>query len=493
MKNYDFYYLAKRNLLKDSIDRSVLVGEKIKKEDRVHISAVCGKAMASIACILSQLGYKITASDDHFYPPMSDVLDSHNIKCLSSDIENLKDVDLIIPGNTLGPNHIEIIEAKKRNIPMISGAEVLGSILTENKRSLVVSGTHGKTTTSSLLVSIFKSAKRDPSFMIGGVIKNIGSYSVGGQNSNFAIFEGDEYDCAFFDKAPKFLRYRTTSAIITSIELDHIDLYPTFEDYKQSFQFLIEDLQEGGFLVCHSSVLNMLDVSKCKANIFVYDRNSVGDCIYKIKNITECGTYFDFVFLDICYTDFFVPLFGDYNIENSLSVIILSILEGLNIDEIKNGLENFGGVAERQEFIGQKNGIYVFRDFAHHPTALRLTMDGFEKRFPNKRIVPVFHPRSITSRRKIFEDQYVNCLSNCPLSFIIKSPFKEVDNRNDFIDVDSMVSKLNNLGLKSFSVDSPDSCVSTVINHLKTGDVVVFMSNSDLANEPQNLLDQILK
>lgn len=485
MNNYDFYYLAKRNLLKNADQRVVKRGF-LDKKSKIHISAVCGKAMASIACILSDLGYSMQASDDNFYPPMSEVLSNKGIICKKPSIENLDNIDLFIPGNMLPPDHLEVIEAKKRNIPMVSGPEVLGQILTLNKRSLVVCGTHGKTTVSSLLTSVFDKTDKKPAFLVGGVIKKLGSYSVG-FNSDFAIFEGDEYDCAFFDKAPKFLRYNPTSAIITSIEHDHFDLYPTFEDYKQSFQFLIEKTPKEGFLVCHSSILNILDFSLCKSKIYIYDKKN-NERIYKVKLINEKGTYFDFTFENKEYKDFFVPLFGDYNIENTLSTVILSLLEGLDEMIIRKGLEDFSGVAERQEFIGEKDGVKIFRDFAHHPTAVKETLEGFKKRFPENRIITVFHPRSITSRKKVFENDYINSLNNADVSIIINPPFKENDNLNDFMDTSVIKSGLEKGNKKVFIVPDVRSTKSLVNDIVQKGDVVIFMSNSNLENVPEDLV-----
>ncbi|MEX2013886.1 MAG: Mur ligase domain-containing protein, partial [Parcubacteria group bacterium] len=225
MKSYDYYYLAKRNILPDADKRNRVVGT-IEKSSRVHVSAVCGKAMASIACMLKEYGCSVTGSDVKFSPPMSDVLDSHGITRLAPSLENLENVDVLVVGNALGPDAPEVAGARDQKIPMISGAEAVSQIFSD-KRAFVVTGTHGKTTTSALLTHVFTEAGKNPAYMIGGAFqKSNASYSMGNPSTNTLILEGDEYNCAFFDRAPKFLRYHPTSVILTSLEHDHIDLYP---------------------------------------------------------------------------------------------------------------------------------------------------------------------------------------------------------------------------------------------------------------------------
>jgi UDP-N-acetylmuramate: L-alanyl-gamma-D-glutamyl-meso-diaminopimelate ligase len=266
MNSHEYYYLAKKNVLPDADFRTRITGH-IKKGSRIHVSYICGKAMASIACMLKDLGYKVTGSDDHFYPPMSTVLESHGIKKLEPNEKNLKNVDLIVVGNTSPYNAIEAEVARRKKIPMISGSEAVAQIFSK-KRSLVIAGTHGKTTTSALLTHVFIKSGYSPAYMIGGVFQNSkDSYSIGSKKSKYVIYEGDEYNSAFFDRGPKFLRYNPSSIILTSIEHDHFDLYPSFEDYKQAFQFLVDEVPKGGFLVLHDSVLKYIDTKKTMGKV----------------------------------------------------------------------------------------------------------------------------------------------------------------------------------------------------------------------------------
>src|SRR3989344_3560215 len=434
MKSYDYYYLAKRNVLPDAEFRNRIPGI-VKKGSKIHISAVCGKAMASVACLLKDFGCVVTGSDTAFHPPMGGVLKSRGIICLPPTVENLNNIDLVVIGNALSHDSLEVVEARKRNIPMISGPEALVEVF-KNKRTLVVTGTHGKTTTSGLLTHVFLESDKEPAYMIGGVFqKSDDSYSSGGKNTKFAILEGDEYNCAYFDRAPKFLRYNATSAILTSVEHDHVDLYPSFEDYRQSFQFLVDDLPKDGFLVIHESVLENIDVSKCVAKVAVYGRLPISDFYYEINKVDSSGTTFFLKtnnFGEI--KNIHIPLFGEYNVENATAVCALSLHEGISKDELLKALKNFAGTKERQELLGMRGDIALIRDYAHHPTAVDVTLKALRLRYPGKRMVAVFEPRSASSRRKVFEERYAESLKNADVTIVISPVFKETENRSEMID-----------------------------------------------------------
>jgi UDP-N-acetylmuramate: L-alanyl-gamma-D-glutamyl-meso-diaminopimelate ligase len=244
------YYQTKLNKFSDKNDRIFervyFEKDKIKK---VHISAVCGKAMASIAGLFRESGYELSGSDADCQPPMSIILDNLNLTCQKFNSENLKEIDLMVVGNVCRPNNPEAIFARKNKIPQISGAEAIGEFFIDQKKSIVVAGTHGKTTTTSLLAEIFLEAEKAPAFLIGGVLqKSQKSYSVGSEKTEHFIIEGDEYDTAYFDKAPKFLHYRPYISLITSVEFDHADIYDNLNDYRQAFKFLIQETR-GAILI----------------------------------------------------------------------------------------------------------------------------------------------------------------------------------------------------------------------------------------------------
>ncbi len=488
-KNYEYYYFAKRNMLPDAKNRTRIVGT-LKKNSRVHVSAACGKAMASVTCMLANLGYIVTASDDACHPPMSDVLTAHNISCQKPSVENLEHIDVVVVGNTLPSSALEVVIAQEKGIPMMSGSEVLREILTHSRRSLVVAGTHGKTTTSSLLAHVFLKSGNNPAYMIGGSFQDTGkSYAIGSTVTSHVIFEGDEYDCAFFDKAPKFLRYNATSVIITSIEHDHIDLYPTFEDYKQAFQFLVDDIPENGFLILHNSVLQNIDISHCLGKIITYGHPNDADVSYTIDSVDHSGTTFSITYKSgEIYKQVFIPMFGEYNIANATAVFILARCEGLSPQEIIKSFATYPGVHERQEVIGEKNEITVIRDFAHHPTAVQVTLEGMRMHYPNRRLVCVFEPRSITSRKKSFETKYSEALHLADVSIVVTPPFREGDNKNDFIDVSVITKTLQSFGKIAYAAKDPNEALHLLSKYTQKQDVVVFMSNGDFGGIPEMFL-----
>lgn len=486
MKVYEHYYLAKRNLLPGAEERKRIVGQ-IKKGSRVHVSAVCGKAMASIACLLKEYGCIVTGSDSKFSPPMSDVLEAHGIKKLEPSTKNLRNIDLLVAGNTLAFNSLEVVEARKLGVPTISGAEAVAQIF-DNKKSLVVAGTHGKTTTSALLSHIFIKNKENPAYLIGGVFQGTDdSYNLG-TNSKYAIYEGDEYNCAFFDQAPKFLRYNPHSAIITSIEHDHVDLYPTFEDYKAAFQYLIEDLPESGTLIIHESVIAHLNLKTCNAKIYVYGNNENSDIRYSIKNINSEGTTFSFINkkngeID----DIFLPMFGEYNIENAIAAFSLSLTYGLNIEGIKSALSSFPGTKERQELLGTtKKGVEVIRDYAHHPTAVSLTLEGLRFKYPNRKLIVIFEAKSASSKRKIFQDRYPIALSKADAGIVVcpKSQGEE------YLDSEKIIKDTENIGLKFIRTENNIQALEAITSMCGINDVVIFMSSGDMDDIDHKFLEK---
>jgi UDP-N-acetylmuramate: L-alanyl-gamma-D-glutamyl-meso-diaminopimelate ligase len=487
MELYDYYYLAKRNLLPDA-DKRTRIKVVIKKNSSIHVSAVCGKAMASIACMLKDLGYKVTGSDVAFHPPMGDVLKKHNIKCTEYSAKNIKNIDVLVVGNALAHDSLEVEEARKRDIPMLSGPEVLGQVF-KNRKSLVVAGTHGKTTTSALLTHVFESTKKSPGYMIGGVFQNSkDSYSIGSIKSKYVIYEGDEYNSAFFDRGPKFLHYNPTSVILTSIEYDHVDLYPSFEDYKQAFQFLIEMLPKKGNLVVHESVLQLLDFKKCKAKVVVYGTSKKADVVYKVKQTNSSGILFSVTSKIIGnYQSVTIPLFGEYNIANATAVFVLALLEGLKSEIVISALQNFPGTKERQELIGIKKdkNIVVIRDYAHHPTAVKLTLEGLKCAYPQQRFVVAFEPRSASSKRKVFEFDYAESLSQGDVIYTIDPVSSPTP---DSIDVANIVKILKAKGKKAFTASSAEEVLLALKKEVQKNDVIVCMSSGDMSAIPQRFL-----
>ncbi len=490
MKNYEYYYLAKRNILPDAEKRGRIFGQ-VKKGSRVHVSAVCGKAMASVACMLQDYGCKVSGSDSAFHLPMSAVLDNHKIKKLPLSEKNIKNIDLLVVGNSQSPSSVEVLEARKRNIPMISGAEAISQI-SKDKRSLVVAGTHGKTTTSALLTHVFIESGKDPVYMIGGVFQNNrDSYGFGSKKSKHIIYEGDEYNCAFFDRAPKFLRYNSTSIILTSIEHDHFDLYPSFEDYKIAFQFLIDDLPKSGFAVVHESVLKNVGIETTPAKVYSYGGSKKSDAFYKIEKVDSLGTTFSLKVKGFpLFKNILLPMYGEYNIANATSVFTLALLEGVAHNKIREAFLNFPGTKERQELFGvNSNEVTIVRDYAHHPTAVTLTLEGLKLKFTKRRVVTVFEPRSATSRSKIFENDYATSLLHSDVAIIISPHFKETEAKENSVDVTAIASFLVKTKKEAYGVKDCESALKKLSKITKSNDLVVFMSSGDLDGIPTKFLN----
>lgn len=486
MKPHDYYYLAKTNILPGAELRKRNSG-KIEPGMKVHVSASCGKAMASVAVMLKEFGCIVTGSDAKFSPPMSDVLDSHEIPKLSPSLKNLEGIDILVVGNTQTYDALEVSGAREKNIPMLSGSEVLGQIFS-GKRSFVVAGTHGKTTTSALLTHTFLRAERNPAYMIGGVFQDSGeSSSMGSKNTNFVIYEGDEYNCAFFDQAPKFLRYEPTSAIITSIEHDHVDLYPTLEDYKQAFQFLVESLPKDGFLVVHESATAILDTGTCPAKVITYGASPSADVSYQIDNTDSEGTNF-LIKMPDREISVKIPMFGNYNVENALAVFTLSISENLPEEKILNALKDYPGTKERQELVGEKkNGIVIIRDYAHHPTAVALTLEGVRLHYPRKRVIAVFEPRSASSKRKVFEERYGDSLSLADATIIV-NPEIQGNPTDDQINIPHIKKIIESRGKGAYEAVNNDEVLEILPKEAKAGDVIIFMSSGDMNGVPNKFL-----
>jgi UDP-N-acetylmuramate: L-alanyl-gamma-D-glutamyl-meso-diaminopimelate ligase len=480
MKKYDYYYLAKKNLLPGAPERHRIHGT-IQKGSRVHVSAACGKAMASVACLLQEYGCIVTGSDSKFSPPMSDVLDAHGIARLEPSVKNIENIDLLVAGNTLAYSSLEPAAARARGIPTISGAEAVAQIF-QDKAALVVAGTHGKTTTSAFLTHLLKEAGAVPAYLIGGVFQGTDdSYNIGGEGARFAIYEGDEYNCAYFDQAPKFLRYNPAAAIITSIEQDHVDLYPTYEDYRQAFQFLAEEVPADGVLIIHESAAAQLDMGRTQAPVIIYGPSSHCEAQYEILEITALGTRFSLLSKKWGALEFTIPLFGQYNVENAVSACLMALEQGYVVNDVQRAAATFQGTRERQEIIGTRaDGTIIIRDYAHHPTAVAVTLEGLRQHYPGKRLVSIFEPKSASSRRKVFEERYGKAFAQADASIILYPTLGLTDKKEEFFDAGNVRTIIETWGKKAYEAPTSHEAFTILKEISQPQDVVIFMSAGDL-------------
>lgn len=440
----------------------------------IFILGICGTAMGSLAGLLKDAGFNVSGNDSACYPPINGVLKEKDIIYTegSLDEEEIKKADVIVVGNVCGPEHLGIKFAVKNNIPYISLPEAIDLYLGKNKEMIAICGTHGKTTTTGLVSKIFKTANQKPSYLIGGVPQGE-KLSYCFDSGKHFILEGDEYDTAFFDKKPKFLNYHPKSIIITSIELDHMDIYDDYTDYMQAFRFLVESVPDDGLIILNNNYKSTKELKLfTKARILTYGdetshiyytnyksgtKRQAGDVIYKGQNIGRIE----------------IELSGIYNFENCLSALGLALENGISFEDGAKAISEFRGMKRRQEVIFANEDFVVIDDFAHHPTSVKETLVGLCKKYKGKNLVAIFEPRSNTSRRKIFESDYINSLKEAHEVYIKMPALRHNDKPEDFIDVSYMASQLQ----KGTHVEDAKTLVELLNKNKKSGDVFVFMSN----------------
>ncbi len=470
----------------------------VKDIKKIHLIGVCGTAMGSLAGLLKEAGYEVSGSDEACYPPMDKQIAELGIRFFEGfRAENVVGADLVVVGNFSGPNNPETAFARDQKLKTLSLPEAFSLFFISprhggaGKTSLVVAGTHGKTTTTGLLAHVFQSAGEDPTYLIGGVTENE-HHSFRSGDGQFVIMEGDEYDSAYFDKSPKFLHYRPNSAIITSLEFDHIDIYDDLKDYTQAFKFLAEEIPEEGNLILwgdDQNVRNLGDVAK--SNIYFYGLKEDNDISARDIKVDKDGQNFTLVVKGKEIGELRTTLHGNHNLLNTLAVCAIAIANGISFEKLKEGLATFKGMKRRQEIVGEVRGITMIDDFAHHPTAVRETIAAIKEKFSERRIVAFFEPRSNTSRRKIFEDDYGKAFDGASKVYLSVPPLRHNDTREDFIDEEKVGATINGRARnpeKAHYYSNADSLLEAALPELKEGDVVLIMSNGAFGGIQQKLL-----
>ena len=445
--------------------------------------------------MLKDSGYLVTGSDENIYPPMSDFLASCEIEVNRGyRPENLMpQPDLVVVGNTIRKTNPEAMALAEQKIPYASFPQALGHYFLAGKSSLVVAGTHGKTTTSSLLATLLHKADRSPGFMIGGLVQAFGrNYNL--DNGPYFVVEGDEYDTAFFDKGPKFLHYMPQIVIITSIEFDHADIYADLDAIKQSFLKLVEIMPEDGSIVaCFDDPVVREVVSGAKCQVMSYGVNTESDWTLKNIKVTPNGTFFNVMHNGKLFSTCKSPMPGRHNALNALSVIAVLDHIGIDAETITSGLSSFEGVRRRQEVRGVVNNITVIDDFAHHPTAVRETLAALKQAYLDRRLVAVFEPRTNSSRRQIFQKDYVASFDQAD-RVLVREPVPLPDFPEDqLFSSEQLATDLKDRGIDTLSFANTDA----ILDHLQTtlipGDVVAILSNGGFDNIHTRLLDLLGK
>jgi UDP-N-acetylmuramate: L-alanyl-gamma-D-glutamyl-meso-diaminopimelate ligase len=448
---------------------------------RVHLIGVCGTGVGSFAGMLKAAGHEVTGSDENVYPPMSTQLARWGIEAMSGyRAENLARPDLVIVGNVIRQANPEATAMRARGLPHLSFPAALGERFIAPRHGVVVVGTHGKTTSSAMMGRLLHHAGRDPSFLVGGVTRDFESNFRLGAGPHFVV-EGDEYDTAYFDKGPKFLHYHPRTAIFTSCELDHADIYRDEAHYQAAFERFAALLPPDGYLAAcasYPSVLRIAALARCRVETYAVDAPGAD---WEARDLTlgADGARFRLVRRGDALAQVHLPVGGAHNVENALGVAAAATALGLSPDEIAAGLAAFGGVKRRQEVRGRAGGVTVVDDFAHHPRAVRKTLAAVAGTFPGARLLACFEPRSNTSRRTLHQRDYAGptTWSGAAGVFLLRPVPTDRVPEAERLDVDAVCAALTEAGFPAAAFATVEALVAAVVAAAQRGDVVVAMSN----------------
>jgi UDP-N-acetylmuramate: L-alanyl-gamma-D-glutamyl-meso-diaminopimelate ligase len=456
----------------------------------VHLVAICGVGMASLAGLLQSAGYRVTGSDQNVYPPMSTYLESIGIPILSGyRAEHLAPrPDLVVIGNAVPRTNPEAETVLDGGLSYISFPQAIGQFLIGSRESLVVAGTHGKTTTSALAAWVLTQAGLEPGFFIGGVPRNFGSGWNPGKG-DYVVLEGDEYDSAFFDKGPKFLHYRPHHVILTSIEFDHADIYRDLDHLKNAFRRLMEIIPPSGCLIAcddYSAVSDVAVAARCR--VIHYGETSAG---WTAKNIEvrESKSFFEPVYKGNAEGVVELGLIGRHNVQNALGVYAMGRERGLDRQKLLEGMATFAGIKRRQEIKGQIRGVLVMDDFAHHPTAVKETITAVRAAYPDRRLWAVFEPRSNTSRRNIFEEEFSASLALADRVVLAGLHQPEKIPQEQRLSVEKVVDGINRHRTgRALIIEKTDRIASYLAENAAPNDIVVVMSNGGFDGVQEKIL-----
>jgi UDP-N-acetylmuramate: L-alanyl-gamma-D-glutamyl-meso-diaminopimelate ligase len=459
----------------------------------VHLTAICGTAMGAVASMLKEQGYTVTGSDQKVYPPMSDFLRSQGISIMEgfagSNLDH--DPDLVVVGNAVSRDNPEVVAMFDKKIPFCSMPQAVNHFFAKGKKTLVVSGTHGKTTTSSLLAYVLYEAGLDPSYLIGGIVKNFNSnFRIG--KGDYLVLEGDEYDTAFFDKGSKFLHYSPDITILTSVEFDHADIFRDLAHVKSAFESFMAKHPKESLVVAADGYSNIDDILEGKTvTVEKYGREETSTWRLAHIRIQPPYTWFDVLCNGKPFASFKTRLPGEHNLYNALSVIASAQRIGIPMDKVKNALESFDGVKRRQEIRGVVRGVTVMDDFAHHPTAVRETIRAVKPFYPEGRLIAVFEPRTNSSMRDVFQDSYPDSFDDADLVLIRKPPHLEKIPEDHRFSSEKLVSDLEKKGVNAYFFETTEGIIDFVTDETKSGDLVLIMSNGGFDQIHQRILDRL--
>ncbi|HEA68633.1 MAG TPA: UDP-N-acetylmuramate:L-alanyl-gamma-D-glutamyl-meso-diaminopimelate ligase [Desulfobacterales bacterium] len=461
--------------------------------EKIYLISICGTGMGALACMLKDLGFQVSGSDQKIYPPMSTFLVEKGIRIHSGF--NKKHIsngpDLIIVGNAVTKDNPEVVQMQKMGLCYCSMPQAVNRFMLSRKKPILVTGTHGKTTTSSILAWMLYRAGMEPSFMIGGMLQNfISNYRIG--NGDYVVIEGDEYDTAFFDKQPKFLHYDPHLAILSGVEFDHADIFNDIEHVKQAFGRFVLGMPSKGLLLVHGGDENASKLTEhlnCRVEKYGVTRN----VIWRLGDVTidPPWTRFEVSKHGKPFGIFKSRLMGEHNLLNALACIAIADHLMVPCKAMADALETFQGIKRRQEVRGRKGGITVMDDFAHHPTAVRETIQGVKPFYPKGRVIAVFEPRTNSSRRDVFQHIYPLSFDAADLICIRKPPLLEKIPLEKRFSSPKLVKDLKHRGKNACYFPDTDQIIDFLVKEAKPGDLILIMSNGSFDHIHDRLLKRL--
>jgi UDP-N-acetylmuramate: L-alanyl-gamma-D-glutamyl-meso-diaminopimelate ligase len=452
---------------------------RLEPPAHVHLMGICGTGMGSLAGMFHESGYRVTGSDQGAYPPMSDFLNKLGIPVMEGySAGNLHPKpDLVVVGNVIRRDNAEAIELENSGISFCTMPDALNIFFADGRKQIVIAGTHGKTTVSSMIAWILYDQGLDPGFMIGGLPLNfMKNYRLG--TGEYFVVEGDEYDTAYFEKTPKFVHYHPHVGVITSCEFDHGDIYDSLDEIKEGFREFAALIPSYGCLVAFGGDEGVRQVAAGnKLPVEYYGSDTEFPWHGKALGEDNRGIKVQIVHRHEIVASGTLPVVGYHNLMNATAAVAVAIKVGIEPQQAFNALESFKGIKRRQEILGEVSGILVIDDFAHHPTAVKETCSGVRARFADRRLVTVFEPRTNTSRRSIFQKDYISAFLQADV-VVLREP-RDVDKipRSDRFSSERLAQDLRDKGREAHAFKDTDAVEAFLDNNLRKGDVVLIMSN----------------
>ncbi|HKY32627.1 MAG TPA: UDP-N-acetylmuramate:L-alanyl-gamma-D-glutamyl-meso-diaminopimelate ligase [Candidatus Polarisedimenticolia bacterium] len=468
----------------------------------IHMIGICGTGMGSLAGLLSEAGHTVRGSDENVYPPVSTLLQERGIPILQGYkaahiAGDGPRPDLVVVGNIANQANPEVQALLQSGIEYLSMPQAIARFFLASRHPVVVAGTHGKTTTTAMIARMLMESGRDPSFLVGGVLRDLGSsYRLGkGSPNEPFVIEGDEYETSFFDKGPKFLHYMPRTAVLTSVEYDHAEMFPSLEAVQEAFRSfvaLVPPAAGGGCLaVCADDPLAAELGAACRGRIIPYGMGPGAEVAGRLIQAGPDGMSFLVTVDGGDFGRFSIRATGDHNLRNALSAVAVGRVLGLGPEEIARGLAAFDGVRRRQEVRGAAGGVTVIDDFAHHPTAVRETIRAIKARFPGQRLWAVFEPRTNTTRRDVFQRDYAASFDGADEVLVAPVDHPERAPEGRRFSVERLIADLRARGVKASAQEGVEAIVASVADRARRGDVVLVMSNGGFGGIHGKLLSAL--